>query len=174
METESLKEITNDLLPIRSMTNLLTPRRPYLYLNQQTGTFHVLYWVAWFATPDGTYRPNAQWNGSDWYDDLPTRRYDQFNPSKKWNDWPKRGRIWELPGIQYDEPKVYTDGKITFTEKDLEEIIDERLEKLQDFRSEDTWIDPHCPNMTNGYNRAVDEEINFLKSLRERYKHENK
>lgn len=103
-QTITLKEVTKQ--DGQAYTNLLDPygNKPYLVLDQNTNTYHVLYWKAWFH--NRTPKPGL-WSGSDWYDNPNPKR--DTKPSRKANSWPKRCRVFQLPGIKYAKPKNYTD-----------------------------------------------------------------
>ncbi len=81
------------------LTGSLTPLKPYLYFNTKTKEYHILYWVAWFA--------GNKWRGSDWYDLIPTTRHAKA--SNKWNNT-LYDKIYELPGVKYDEARDYCSG----------------------------------------------------------------
>ena len=50
-------------------------------------------------------------------------------------------------------------------EKQIVEVLIMRLEKLRQEKKKGDWADPHSPSYTNGYDKARDEEIEFLESI---------
>lgn len=47
----------------------------------------------------------------------------------------------------------------------MKEKIEERLKLLKEFRRKGAWADSYDPSYSNGYDSAVDSEIEFLESL---------
>ncbi len=47
----------------------------------------------------------------------------------------------------------------------LREKILERIKKLKKYVQSGVWADPHSPPYTNGYNKAIREEIEALEEI---------
>ena len=49
--------------------------------------------------------------------------------------------------------------------EDLIRKLRERLQKLETWKKSGEWADPYSPRYTNGYDKAVSEEMEFLRNL---------
>lgn len=47
----------------------------------------------------------------------------------------------------------------------MKEKLAARLKELLNYRRSGEWANPVCNRFTNGYNKALDEEIEFLRVL---------
>ena len=50
---------------------------------------------------------------------------------------------------------------------EIKQFVSKHLELRKKWIEEDKWINPHSPSETNGYNKAINEEIVFLTFLKD-------
>lgn len=94
-------------------TDVLDPNgKPYLVYDPNTKAWFLVYWVAWFVKEPRRVKASRgpkdgyKWSGSDWYDAVPKDRNDK-STAKRFG-WPKPIRVFELPGVKYAPPTIYT------------------------------------------------------------------